>query len=223
MTGIEMRQNLARRLHGCGIEFGAGAAPFPVPHDCQVRYADRNSAAQLAERKYFGSDPPVPIQLQSEISEMQGIDDGALDFLIASHVIEHTPNPIAALLNAHRKLKPQGALVLIVPDKHATFDRLRGVTSLDHLLADYLMPSRERDFEHYIEFFRLSFPQPDFLQSARGVWALGDDIHFHTWTYESFRELLDHLTLHYQCQWREIWSHPRLSDQDNEFYYLLVK
>ncbi len=223
MTGIEMRQQLAKRIRGRGVEFGAGAYPFPVPPFCQVLYADRNSPSQLAEREYFGLSGTVATNLQTDISEMEGIEDNSLDFIIASHVIEHTANPIGAITKAHKKLKTEGILVLIVPDKHVTFDKLRGVTTVDHLVADYLMPSRERDFEHYIEFFRLSFPQPDFIESARGVWARGDDIHFHTWTYESFGEMVNYIENTYECTWRDIWAHPRLSENDLEFFYVLLK
>lgn len=223
MTGIEMRQQIARQLSGNGVEFGAGAYPFPIRPDCQVRYADRNTPADLAQRKYFAPDSPIRFDLQMDIADMSGLADDSIDFLIASHVIEHTPNPIHVLINVHRKLRHGGRFVLVVPDKHVTFDKLRPLTSLDHMQADYLLPSRERDFEHYLEFFRLSFPQADYVKCAREVWNRGDDIHFHTWTYESFREMIDLVAREYGCAWREIWSHERLSDLDIEFYYVLTK
>jgi SAM-dependent methyltransferase len=221
MTGIDIRHQIAERLSGDGVEFGAGASPFPVPSRCRIRYADRNTPKELADRKYF--EGSVRFDLQMDLTDMSSLEDGSLDFIIASHVIEHTPNPILAILNAHRKLRDGGRFVLVVPDKVVTFDKGRPLTGIDHLLADFLLPSHERDFEHYLEFFRLCFPQAEYVRSARDVWARGDDIHFHTWTYESFQEMIDFVAREHACPWRGVWSHPRLSDLDIEFYYVLTK
>ena len=113
-------------------------------------------------------------------------------------------------------------MVLVIPDKHVTFDRDRPVTTLEHLIADYTRPSRERDWEHYIEFFTKCFPQPDPLHSAGGVFERGDDIHFHVWTYESFQEMVQYARQKLQ-PWSSVWSQRRLSDQDIEFYFVLTK
>jgi SAM-dependent methyltransferase len=223
VTRVEMHQQLAKRLRGSGVEFGAGAHPFPVSPDCRVQYGDRNTPAQLAERNYFDAGAKIAFDFQSDIRDMVSIDDDSMDFIIGSHVIEHTPDPIGVLITAYCKLRFDGVLLLVVPDKEVTFDRLRSLTTLDHLLSDYLLPSRHRDFEHYIEFFRLSFPQPDPIQSARATWERGDDIHFHTWTYQSFDEMVRYVAEHHDCRWRDVWSHPRLSDQELEFYYVLTK
>jgi len=190
MTGVQMPVEMAKELRGTGVEFGAGTNPFPVPAHCNIIYADRNSSEELAARDYFAGQGTVPSHIQTDIAEMEGIAESSVDFIIGSHVIEHTPNPIKALRNAYRNLRTGGRLLLVVPDKNVTFDKGRGLTSLDHLIADYEMPSRERDFEHYVEFFRLGFPQPDPIASARMIWERGDDVHFHTWTYESFGELI---------------------------------
>jgi hypothetical protein len=61
-------------------------------------------------------------------------------------------NPIAALENWCRVLKPGGLLYVIVPDKRATFDRTRPPTSLEYMMLDYDAPSRERDREHFLEY-----------------------------------------------------------------------
>lgn len=112
--------------------------------------------------------------------------------------------------------------MLVVPEKTVTFDRDRALTTIEHVLADYTRPSRERDWEHYIEFFSKSFPQPDPIKAALAVFERGDDIHFHVWTYETFAELIS-----YVCQkmtrWSSVWSRKRISDQDIEFYFILTK
>ena len=51
---------------------------------------------------------PIRFDLQMDLADMSALPDESLDFLIASHVIEHTPNPIQAMINAHRKLRHGG-------------------------------------------------------------------------------------------------------------------
>ena len=223
-TGISIRSEIAQSLSGVGVEFGAGAVEtaFPVPAGVKILYADLNPHEELSGRNYFQDRELVVTDFHTGIEEMDGIEPDTLDFLIASHVIEHTRNPIKALRLAYEKLRKGGRFVLVVPDREMTFDKTRPITTIEHLVADYLMPCRERDFEHYLEFFGRSFGQRDPVPSAKGVWERGDDIHFHTWTYDSFREFLQHVIDRY-APWTSVWSHPRASDQDNEFFYVLTK
>lgn len=44
------------------------------------------------------------------------LPDRALDFALASHVLEHLPNPAAALSEWRRLLKAEGRLLLFMPD-----------------------------------------------------------------------------------------------------------
>jgi SAM-dependent methyltransferase len=222
MSRAELFHQLASDLNGNGIEFGAGGLPFPVLPHVSIRYADRNTVEQLRDRNYFGDRELVTPALLSDLETMEGIEDDSLDFIIASHVIEHTCNPLLALQNGYRKLRQGGKFLLIVPDKPATFDRDRELTSLEHLILDYQHPSRERDWEHYVEFMTKSFPQPDPVAAAKGPFDLKTDIHFHTWTFESFAETIEYARRELS-PWREVWSLPRLSADDIEFYFVLTK
>ena len=49
------------------------------------------------------------------------------------------------------KLKPRGALILIVPHKDGTFDHRRPVTTLPHLIEDYTHGTKEDDLTHLPE------------------------------------------------------------------------
>lgn len=61
---------------------------------------------------------------------------GRFDLLIASHVIEHFPDPIGVLRSAERLLRPDGGVVsLAVPDKRLCFDFFRPHSSTGQLLA----------------------------------------------------------------------------------------
>jgi predicted SAM-dependent methyltransferase len=65
------------------------------------------------------------------------IAPGNLDFVIASHVLEHLPLPLAALRAWYEALTPTGKALIKVPDKRYTFDCQRERTPLAHLRAEY--------------------------------------------------------------------------------------
>ncbi|MFM2151422.1 MAG: hypothetical protein RLZZ187_3728 [Pseudomonadota bacterium] len=61
---------------------------------------------------------------------------GSFDLLIASHVIEHFPDPIGVLKSAQTLLRPDGGTVsLAVPDKRVCFDFFRPPSTTGQLLA----------------------------------------------------------------------------------------
>ncbi len=60
---------------------------------------------------------------------------GTFDALVASHVIEHTPNLIAFLNSAAVLLKADGVVALAIPDKRYCFDYFQPLTTTGQLLA----------------------------------------------------------------------------------------
>ena len=68
-------------------------------------------------------------QYISEATELNSIADNSYDFILSSHSLEHTANPIKALKEWVRILKPDGKIVIILPDKRHTFDHYRKYTS----------------------------------------------------------------------------------------------
>jgi GT2 family glycosyltransferase/2-polyprenyl-3-methyl-5-hydroxy-6-metoxy-1,4-benzoquinol methylase len=69
---------------------------------------------------------------------------GTFDAFIASHVIEHTPDLVAFLDSAATLLKPDGVVVLAIPDKRYCFDYFQPLTTTGQLLAAH----RERRSRH---------------------------------------------------------------------------
>lgn len=90
----------------------------------------------------------------SEGTELSGLADSSYDFVLSSHMIEHTANPLAALFAWKRVLCAGGTLLLIAPDKERTFDNRRATTTMDHLLADYEAHMAEDDRSHLEEVLR---------------------------------------------------------------------
>jgi len=160
------------------------------------------------------------------MEDMSQIRDGSLDFINACHVIEHLRNPIRALEQSYRKLKPGGRLVLVVPDMRRTFDCHRALTTVEHLVTDYENPSVEEDLPHYFEFFSKVYNVPDALLKARVAEAVAGnhDLHFHTWTYESFGVMVEY-TRREIAPWRSVWSTTYVEEVQgwHEFYFVLEK
>jgi SAM-dependent methyltransferase len=227
---LSIRRGMARDLTGHGLECGAGFEPFPLPRRCKVTYLDKLGRDQLVERyrecKTALATGPVAPDVIGDIADLGHFADESFDFVIASHVIEHTRNPIQAMVQMHRVLRVGGRLLLIVPDKRRTWDATRPVTSLAHMLEDYECPSRQRDKMHYLETYVHSFPRPpDLLWWCTEMsFQRADDIHFHTFTYGSFCEFVSYVQT-WTTAWTHVWSRSTFAKdtRSNEFYFSLTK
>ena len=128
---------LARRYLGPprrGVEIGASAInPFPgvaawnldCPGSVLFQTAQEAIAGRAAPIDVLGLGRPLPFR------------SGSLDFLLASHVLEHMPDTIAALTEWSRVVRDGGNVFLIVPHRARTFDAGRPRTPLQHHLADF--------------------------------------------------------------------------------------
>ena len=59
------------------------------------------------------------------------------DWIIASHVIEHTPDLIGFLLDCDSILNDDGVISLAIPDKRYCFDRFRPITGLSDIVNSH--------------------------------------------------------------------------------------
>lgn len=69
---------------------------------------------------------------------------GTFDAFVARHVIEHTTDIVDFLSSAAQALKPDGTVVLVVPDKRKCFDFFRPLSSLGQAIEAH----RERRSRH---------------------------------------------------------------------------
>ena len=78
--------------------------------------------------------------------------DAPIDFVIASHVIEHIPDPVGWLAQIGEILTDRGLLVLVVPDRRFTFDVNRPETTaaelIDTMLRGCQTPTFQQTFSH---------------------------------------------------------------------------
>jgi hypothetical protein len=56
------------------------------------------------------------------------------DWIIASHVVEHLPDPLGFLHGCREVLRPEGVVSLIIPDKRYCFDHFRPHTTTGEIL-----------------------------------------------------------------------------------------
>lgn len=159
----------AERLAGrTGLEIGGPSGMFSCPGLLPTyRYAARmdncNFAGQTVwEGEIHEGSPFRPesnlaegIQFIREATNLTGIADGAYDFLCSSHTLEHVANPLRALKEWQRVLRPGGTLVLVLPHKDGTFDHKRPVTGLDHIIEDHARGVGEDDLTHLDEILAL--------------------------------------------------------------------
>ena len=220
---VRVRRELAAQyLSGAGIEIGALHMPLPLPASAQVRYLDRAPVAE--QRRWFPELsllPVVPVDLLDDAEMLRAVNDESQDFLIANHVIEHMQDPISTLWHWLRVLRSGGIVYFAVPDKRFTFDKARPLTSLGHLLCDFSAGPAGSFDEHVTEIARLveRVPEEDIPQRVKAAHDAKESPHFHVWTAESFREVLEHChaVLCFPFSIEEIRS------VDNEFIVVLRK
>jgi len=105
---------------------------------------------QLREGPYFRFGRRIGSQFVSEAFDLK-VPDAAYDFVMSSHMLEHSANPVRVLVEWFRVLKPAGHLLLVLPEARRTWDRHRPVTRLTHLLDDFRRLTPESDRSHFDE------------------------------------------------------------------------
>lgn len=103
--------------------------------------------------KTFLFDPGKPAGQQyiAEATLLSELSSDTYDFVLSSHMLEHSANPIQALSEWKRLLRTGGILVLVLPDKNHTFDHRRPTTALGHLIEDFNVGMAEDDLSHLPE------------------------------------------------------------------------
>ena len=110
-----------------GIEIGAAAHnDFGLDALNVDRYGDMDSVYKQAEVDACGRKRAVDVVAPGDDLPF---DYGSVDFVFASHVIEHFPDPVRALKEWLRVARKY--VVVIVPHRDRTFDKDRDLTSVE--------------------------------------------------------------------------------------------
>ncbi len=139
-----------------------------------------------------------PLDYQAGLEDLSAIEKRDYDFICCSHVIEHTPNVMLALKNVYEHLSGGGIFVMAVPHMNYTFDCLRSLTDLQHIIMDYKNFSRERNMIHIVDYLenvkiRHFGCTEDITKYCYDYLAgyLSMDIHYHTFTEESMTHIIN--------------------------------
>ncbi|MGC4035403.1 MAG: methyltransferase domain-containing protein [Chitinophagaceae bacterium] len=128
---------------GIGLEIGPSHAPFaPKKEGYFVHIIDHMTRDEL-KQKYTGHN----VQLDA-IEDVDFVWKGEsytkltgkakyYDWIIASHLVEHTPDFIKFLKECEEILKDDGVLSLVVPDIRFHFDYFRPITALSKVIDAY--------------------------------------------------------------------------------------
>jgi SAM-dependent methyltransferase len=114
-------------------------------------FSKSNVWAKHSEKFVFNPKKEPGNTLFCDGSALVDIQDSTYDVLLSSHNLEHFANPVKALKEWRRVLKPNGALVLVLPNYRQTFDHRRKPTSVDHMLNDFERERGEDDLTHLPE------------------------------------------------------------------------
>jgi Methyltransferase domain len=140
-----------------GIEIGALDKPLVHPGaGGSVLYVDHADTPTL--RQKYAGDPGVDLGALVEVDAVWGENTlrevlearaaahpdtaARVDYVIASHVIEHVPDLVGWLGEIREVLKPTGQLRLAIPDRRFTFDCLREDARVADVLAAHLVGAR---------------------------------------------------------------------------------
>lgn len=137
-----------------------------------------------------------------EGADLTPLADDSYDAVISSHVLEHFANPIGALREWLRVLRPGGWLLIVLPHKEGCADHRRPTTALAHLVEDDRRGVGEDDMTHAEEVIELHDirrdPAAGDAASARAR-VLDNSrnraMHHHVFTTRSALLLLDHVGL----------------------------
>jgi len=199
-----IRRRLARRyLCGTGIEIGAQFNPLPIdPNSANVYYIDRIKPDVNAHLHNLDSGKFVPVDLLADAEALPMIKDRSLDFVIASHLLEHIPDPIAAVAEWIRIVKDGGTLFLAVPNRRCNeYDFQRSPADPDHIIKDFEVQDRDKKEEHWHEFVRvvegISPDDPRFEPFLHEHYRLKDfRIHMHVFDEDVLDGIISYVKKH---------------------------
>lgn len=234
---------------GTGLEIGPSYNPLlPKSAGYDVRIADYTDADGLREK--YRDNPHVDVTRIEDVDfvltdrGLAGtIGEGMqFDYIVASHVIEHTPDMLGFLKDCEALLRPAGVLLLAVPDKRHCFDVLHPWSStgavlqahLDKRLCPTLGSIWDDRAYNAVRGDAIGWPIGGadplrfFLDAAGALQAFAKDktkggyIDVHVWRFlpSSFRLIVDDLHALGQIQLREASFHDSVG---NEFYATLSR
>jgi len=137
---VWLRDSLGKLfINGCGIEIGALHKPLKISLDkCFVKYVDYKSYEENRVRyPELANEEIVTTDIVDDGFILKSVPDKTLDFIIANHTLEHSPDPHGTLVTWSNKLNKNGIIFIAVPIAEQCYDKGREITTLEHLKRDH--------------------------------------------------------------------------------------
>ncbi|MGC4038023.1 MAG: class I SAM-dependent methyltransferase [Chitinophagaceae bacterium] len=204
---------IAMRFRGKkGLEIGGPSSSFSVKSFFPVylfadkidgvNYSDETMwEGKIQEGNNYKFYNKTGHQFIREATDLSAIRSNSYDFILSCHSLEHVANPMKAVEEWRRVLKPRGLLVLVLPDKRNTFDYNRPYTTMKHLLEDYTVGIGEDDQTHIEEMINLhdfsrdntSGSKDELLGLVRNNYVTRA-VHHHVFNFELVNEMLKYFS-----------------------------
>jgi SAM-dependent methyltransferase len=245
----------ARLLNGMdvsglrGAEIGPLSRPVIKRDESEIYYIDHCSTDELIA-KYTGDHAHIEgiadvdfVWGEQSLVQLLG-DKAPLDYIIASHVIEHVPDLCGWLKEISDALKAGGRLLLIIPDKRFTFDIFRRLSSFEEVIAAWIEHRRRpglrlimdhfanvvtadtwKLWENYGEADHLHYHHgPEFLELAQNHFAQGRYVDVHCWVFTPwhFMRLMGRMVKEMKLPF-DLRFFMTTQEHDLEFYVQLEK
>ena len=161
-------------LQGVGLEIGASYCPVaPKKAGYRVEVLDHANATTLRE-KYQGHNVDI-----SNIEEVDYVWSGEplheltgkenyYDWIVASHIIEHTPDFVSFFQQCEIMLKPGGLLCLAVPDHRYCFDVFRPASTPGDVIQAFLEKRRRHSLGAIWDHFSMITKKGDTVAWSKG-------------------------------------------------------
>jgi predicted SAM-dependent methyltransferase len=200
---------LRGHLRGRGIEIGALWRPFSLREAARAWYVDYLLPDQVSVVYSELDLPVVRVDVVADAAQLP-FAPATLDFIIASHLLEHLPFPLVALRHWYDLLAPNGALLLRIPDKRFTFDHRRRRTCITHLVEEYEHPENFDRRAHFVEWVRdVNQIDPNgsaFTDQLEHLMNIGYSIHYHAWIDQDVAEIIEWTQRQWGLRWhRELF------------------
>src|SRR5579883_787530 len=193
---------------GVGLEIGPSFSPIaPKSEGYNVRILDWMSTQELItlnkSRNHDVSkiEPVDYVWSGGSLKDLIG-ESACFDWVIASHVIEHTPDLIGFINGCAEILKDDGVLSLAVPDKRYCFDHFRPVSSLSQVIDRSLCSSFQHSPGSVVEYFLYCCWKGGVLAWERGYpgeYEFPYDLDFVKRMYDQSRNSSKYIDIHAWC------------------------
>jgi len=185
-------------ITGDGYEIGAQNSPVSCNHACKILYIDYLSKRESSQKYDIPENECVEVDIVADANNLDAIPSDSASFIIANHVLEHSPNPIGAILGWLRILEAKGRLFLTLPNyKSNEFDFEKIPTPINHFERDYERAKNKKDIttEHIYEHIQIidgidPTNEQIFKQRYEAIIESNLHTHYHVFDRKNVLELL---------------------------------